>query len=249
MPAINDMNDEIYEQAHTVLNDLPEQPTVVEQGIALSVQREFLEYAEGIDLNQYSQEDIRARGRSLFDPDTTLEDKKKALVLLAHSGTVEFYRVIERYVKTAEGELKNWGTLALEECRMYLEGSLLDKRVGMVMTGLGGKDNKLRYFLVVRARKGVAFTDPQETVIELSFKQVGERLESVLERIEFHQTHVTMIVLIPLNIAVAEFIEGGIRAGNQVDGLLDVDYYVRNDRIPTEEKVLHWVQGEEDRAG
>ena len=77
MPAINDMNDEIYEQAHTVLNDLPEQPTVVEQGIALSVQREFLEYAEGIDLNQYSQEDIRARGRSLFDPDTTLEDKKK----------------------------------------------------------------------------------------------------------------------------------------------------------------------------
>ena len=202
-----------------------------------------------IDLNQYSQEDIRARSQSLFDPGTTLEDKKKALVLLAHSGTVEFYRVIERYVKTEEGKLKNWGTLALEECRMFLEDSLLDESVGMVITGLGGKDHKLRHFLVVRARKGVAFTGPQETITELSFKQVGGRLESVVEQIEFHQTHVTMIVLIPLDVAVAEFIEGGIHASNQVDDLLDVDYYVRNDRIPTEEEVLRWVQGEEDKAG
>ena len=50
-----------------------------------------------------------------------------------------------------------------------------------------------------------------------------------------------MEVLIPLDVAVTELAERGIRATNRVDVLLEEDYYVRNDRIPTEDELLKWV--------
>jgi hypothetical protein len=171
-----------------------------------------------------------------------LEDKKEALVILAHDGTVESYRVIEKYLKTAEPELSDWGILALEECRVFLEGSLVDRSVGMIMTGLGGEGNRLRYFFVIRAEEGVTFAKPEKIAIKLSFEQTAKRLDSIVEEIQFHSMYVAMLVLIPLNVAVAEFAEGGIQAGNRVDDLLNPCYYVRNDRIPAKEEILRWVQ-------
>jgi len=235
-------NDQLDDQIQDVLHDIPERLTLAEDGVDSSVQQEYLEYTQHLDFDQYSEEDISARSDSLFSPSTPLEDKKEILAVLAHRGTVKAYRIIERFLETAEQALADWGVLALQECRMFVEGSVLDRNVGMLVTGLGGEDDRLRYFLIIHPRSEAAFTSAQKAAIERGFSYICSRFDSILEKVEAHQHYATMMVLIPLDVAVAEVIERGIDQCNTFCDLLDLNYYVRNDRIPTEAEILHYLQ-------
>ncbi len=138
------MNNGIDEQVREILQNIPKLLIVAQEGIDSAVQQEYLKYTAELDFDRYSEGDISARSRNLFRPSTPLEEKKETLVILAHQGTVESYRTIERYWETAEQALETWSVVALQECRMFLESFLLDRDVGMVMTGLGGEGNMER---------------------------------------------------------------------------------------------------------
>ena len=235
-------NDQLDDQIQEVLHDIPERWTLAEDGVDSSVQQEYLEYTKHLDFDQYSEEDIAARSHSLFSPNTPPKDKKEILAVLAHRGTVKAYRIIERFLETAEQALVDWGVLALQECRMFLESSLSHRNIGMLVTGLGGKDNRLRYFLMIHPRSDAAFTVAQEATIKRGFSHICSRFNSILENVETHQRYATMMVLVPLDVAVAEVIERGIDECNTFCDLLDANYYVRNDRIPTEAEILHYLQ-------
>ncbi len=137
------MNNESDDQIRDILDDIPERLALAEQGVDSSVQQEYLKYTENLDFDQYSEEYISARSYSLFGPGTSLEDKKETLAVLAHRGTLEAYRTIERFLETAEQALEAWGVLALQECRVFLESSLSDRNTGILITGLGSENNRL----------------------------------------------------------------------------------------------------------
>jgi hypothetical protein len=139
-------------------------------------------------------------------------------------------------------ELAGWAALALHECQAFLEASLKDASVGMVMGGLGGVGDRMRYFVAVKAKKDGELVNAEQAAIEINFRQVGQRLNAEIERFQFGPGYAAMEVLIPLDVAVGELAERGIRATNRVEALLKEDYYVRNDRIPTPAKLVAWVQ-------
>ena len=236
------MNNESDDQVRDVLDGIPERLTLAQDGVDSSVQQEYLEYTEGLDFGQYLEEDISARNHSLFSPSTSLKDKKETLAVLAHRGTLEAYRTIERFLATAEQALEAWGVLALQECRMFLESSLADRNVGVLMTGLGGENNRLRYFLLVRSRSDTALTSAQKETIERGFSYICSKFDSIMEEIQVYQYYVTMKVLIPLDVAVAEIIEGGIDECNTFGDFLDENYYVTNVKIPTEAEIAHYLR-------
>jgi len=235
-------NNESDDQIRDILDDIPERLTLAEDGVDSSAQQEYLEYTEDLDFGQYSEEDISVRSHSLFSPSASLEDKKETLAVLAHRGTLEAYRTIERFLETAEQTLETWGVLALQECRMFLESSLSDRNVGILMTGLGGENNRLRYFLIIRSRSDAALTSVQKETIERGFSYICSKFDSILEEIQEHQYYVTMKVLIPMDVAVAEIIEGGIDECNTFCNFLDENYYVTNVKIPTEAEVQHYLR-------
>ena len=125
---------------------------------------------------------------------------------------------------------------------MFLESLRRDHTVGMIMTGLGGEGNRLRYFIMIRSGDGVPFTNAQEGTIERAFSSICNRYDSVLEDIQVHQAYATMKALIPLDVAVGEVIEGGIGECNTLSDFLDANYYVTNDKIPTEAELLDYLQ-------
>jgi hypothetical protein len=151
------------------------------------VQQEYLEYTNDLDFYQYSEEDISARSLSLVSPSTPPEDKKETLAVLAHQGTLEAYRTIERFLEIAERALEGLGVLALKECRMFLESSLSDRNVGILMTGLGGENNRLRYFLIIRSKSDAVLTGAQKETIERGFSYICSKFDSILEEIQVHQ--------------------------------------------------------------
>ncbi len=236
------MNNESDDQIRDILHDIPGRLTLAEDGVDSSVQQEYLEYTEGLDFGQYSEEDISVRSHNLFNPSASLEYKKETLAVLAHRGTVEAYRTIERFLKITEQPLEAWGVLALQECRVFLESSLSDRNCGILITGLGGENNRLRYFLVIRSRRGAALTSAQKETIERGFSYICSKFDSILEEIQVHQDYVTMKVLIPMDVAVAEIIEGGIDECNTFSDFLDENYYVTNVRIPTETEIPYYLR-------
>ena len=236
------MSDQPENQEPNPLSNFPERWRVSENGALLSAQREYIDYHRYVDPEQCMQANVMETSKPLFSQEATVEEKKQALAILAHNGTVEAYRTLEEYVEQAEEELTGWAALALHECQAFLEASLEDDSVGMMLSSLGGEGDRVRYFFAVQTKNDSEFTKTEQAVVEINFRQVGQHLNAEIEHLQFGQGYVAMEVLIPLDVAVTRFAKRGSRAINRIDALLKEEFYVRNDRIPTQAELLAWVQ-------
>ena len=121
-----------------------------------------------------------------------LIEKKKIIAILSQIGTVKTYRLLERYVEQAEGELKHWNRAGLRHCQMLLESSLSDKSVGGISTGLGGKGNMLRYIVVVGLLKPDLHSE-QKRIIEESFQHTcshhAQKRKTSISRVLMSRCH------------------------------------------------------------
>ena len=91
---------------------------------------------------------------------------KRLLILLAHSATPRAYRIIERYLKNPDRELRDWALLTLQECLTMLESAILEESRGMISTGLGGSGSRLRYFLLISSKTGEIITHGIEILLK-----------------------------------------------------------------------------------
>lgn len=74
-----------------------------------------------------SEKEIESAKKNLLDKKVIIEDKKKALILLAHTGRLDAWETLEKYEKNPDPQLKIWLNMAMEECQMFLKSDLLDK--------------------------------------------------------------------------------------------------------------------------
>ena len=235
---ISDTDDPIGD----ILRNLPERLNVVKRGINPDVQQAYLEYADCIDSDEYADQNAIVKGQKLLSAETSLQEKKKYLVLLAREGTAEACLMIDKFVETADQALADWAILALETCWLLTESRLFDKEMGMLVSGLGGEDDRLRYFFAVPSKDGLVLTDAHQKELEQAFVRACNRFDSIMEEFQVHREYITLRLLIPQDVAVATVIEGGIAESNQNSQLLHPDYFVTNTNIPTDEEILHYVR-------
>jgi hypothetical protein len=157
------------------------------------------------------------------------------LALLAHTGRVTSIKIIEQFLEKGDPELRDWARLSLQECQLFIDDIWSgDKGMGMVMSGLGGENNRLRYFLAVRSSSKTPYTSMDGTIITENFVEICRKHNSILEDIQIQPTYVTLKILVPVDVAVGMVIEDGISQCNRKRKLLDENYYVTNAKIPTE---------------
>ncbi len=215
---------------------------LIEKPIDLSTQKEYLSFSETIDLDNVDYKEVLIESDKLFYKDTPVESKKKILILLAHLGTPESCRILEKYLKSPEANLRDWALLSLKECRMFLESTLLKEEGGFVSTGLGGKDDKLRYYFIVSSNDGLPFSETHKNILKVGFERVSRKYRSQIEEINLEDTYAMIGMLIPMDIAVGEAIEKGIDECNKIGEFLFLDYYVTNVRRPTQKEILDYLQ-------
>lgn len=71
-------------------------------------------------------EEVESLGKTLLDENSPLPEKKKALMLLGHRGSIEAYRILKHFVKKPPPELKVWAEMAYDECKTFLTSNLTD---------------------------------------------------------------------------------------------------------------------------
>jgi len=238
------MADDLENQVSSILDDLPDPKKwrIAQKGVSLSAQRAYLDYHHPIDLEQHAHVDVSAISERLLSSDTPMDEKKKALAILAHTGSIEAYRVLQEYTARADKELEEWSVLALQECQAFIETLFSDQSVAVIAGGLGGEEHGMRYFFAVAAKENRVFTGIEQAVVELAFQEASGQLGCEIEEMQFSQGYAAMKALIPLEVAIAELIERGIRRTNQVGGFLEEDYWVTNERVPTEQELRGWAR-------
>lgn len=220
---------------------------VMEDAIDLSIQRGYFNLSETIDFDNVDYTEVLKESIKLFSENTPTEAKKRILILLAHFGTAESYRTLERYLKVPEQNLKDWALLSLKECRMFLESALLEEEGGIISTGLGGKDNKFRYYFIVSLKGGLTFSETHRNTLKRQFETISQKYNSEIEEINFEPDYAMIRTLIPMDFAAGEVIEEGIRECNKMDDVLYFHYYVTNVKKPSAEEIFRYL--EEIRQG
>jgi uncharacterized protein YchJ len=66
-----------------------------------------------------SVSEIEARGRRLFDPRASRDDKRAILVLLAHHGSEAAVRLCAEYAANPDPDLTHFASLALAEAALW----------------------------------------------------------------------------------------------------------------------------------
>jgi len=218
-------SDELFRQIQEFLGDSGKRMSIIEDVVDIAIQKEYFSMAEHYRNNPDANEVVSAD--ALFLGDTTDEQLKKILVLLASSPEVENYRAIERFVSVASPQLKDWALLALNECRFHLVGSLTDDNGVLISTGMGGRDGKLRYFIVLVP--AVEMLSPEQAMLVMDEVQfMFKRNNSEVESVEMAERYVCITALIPMNIPVSQPVMAVINECNGMGNLLDEGYIVTN---------------------
>jgi hypothetical protein len=159
--------------------------------------------------------------------------------------------ILDKFLKTAPPPWQDWGVLALESCWLLTEGDLFEREAGMVISGLGGEGDHLRYFVAIPAAKGMTLTEAYQSPLTNAFARICERFDAVAEVVQLYPSHITAQLLTPMDVAVATIIEAAITECNRDNPVLFPDYFVTNTNIPTEAEILDFMQrltGESDES-
>ncbi len=230
---MTDKNEEIRQ----FLESIPDTFQIMETGVDIQTQKEYLDYSESLDRGELSDEQTAHLGSMLWAANVPLTGKKKALTLLAHVGTVTAYRQIEKYCESGDPEAKPWAALALQECRMFLESSLLDMSVGFIASGLGGVKDKMRFYFLLLPLANARFTAAQHDIMRSELECVAGELNCSVENLYPSDTFLGFTALVPHDVAIATFIETGIQKCNQLGNFVFEHYYVTNQNIPDEAEI------------
>lgn len=177
-------HESLYEKIREILGINPGNLTVLEQKIDMDLQMEYYQCSMRVR-EQRSEDWALEQMDGLGAADYPVDLKKELLARLASIDRVECYRAIEAYTQHAPESLASWAFLALNESRMLLESKILDENQVFISTGLGGKDEKLRYFVVLMTQTKVDLTSTQKMVIKNEFDYILKKFDAEVEKVEF----------------------------------------------------------------
>jgi hypothetical protein len=234
-------SENLYDKIRELIGKDPGNLNIMEDTIDVDLQVEYFEYSKRIS-QEYDGDWALDQVDLLSDPDYPSDGKKQLLARLATMEEVAAFRAIESYARNPAKELKDWSALALQESRMHLESHLLEENQVFISTGLGGKDNKLRYFVVLIARNHQDFSDFQVKIIQNEFPYIMKKFDAEIEEFEFSGYLATFTLLLPIQFAVNEVFTEGINECNLYGDFLRENCIVTNVKRLTFREVEEFIE-------
>ncbi len=222
---------------------------IFEGSIDTETQTEYFDYVinKRKDLNE---DELIKQKDNIFDNEFDIEEKKHLIANLASIPEVEVFRTLEKYAQNPDEELKFWIEIALQENKAFLKSELLDERQIFISTGLGGKENKLRYFIVLISENQEDFTDVQKRIITSEIKFYLKNDISKLEKVEFGKYFVTIQTLFPLDTSVQKIFSRIISEINELGDFMSANFIISNVKAlnlaETEELITKLLKKEKD---
>ena len=238
-------NENIYDKIYEILGKFPGSLNILEEQIDIDVQMNYFELSRKLKKNNFLNGEL-GEAVSLFSEGTSIEEKKMILVQLASSDKVDAYRKIEKFLKEAPEELKNWATLALKESKMLIESKLLDTNQIFISTGLGGKGDKLRYFIALIGNSGVEFSDSQKKIIQNEFHFTLKKYNSEPEDFNFSESFATILAVVPMSSPVKAVFEEAIVECNNYGNFIKENFVITNVKKLSFDEIKNYIDKQQE---
>ncbi len=185
----------------------------------------------------------------LSEPGYTEDVKKDILARLATVERVESYRAIEKFSREGEESLRDWARMALNESRMHLESSIMEENQVFISTGLGGKGEKLRYFMVLISRCSLPLSPTQRKVIRNELDASLEKYDAEVEELKFSEYLATIMLLLPMHYSMKSVFQEAIDECNQYGDFLMDDFIVTNVRKLSFKEIKEFLERNDGKMG
>ncbi|HKK61121.1 MAG TPA: hypothetical protein VJ951_01095 [Bacteroidales bacterium] len=232
-------NENLYDKIKEIIGNVPDDLNILEDSIDVDLQAEYFEFSSKLS-RKYDKKWALQQLGTLQNPYSSIGMKKNVLTRLATLENIEAYRAIETYMEHPDKELKQWGQLALQESKMHMKSHLLEENQILISTGLGGRDNRLRYFVVLVARNKIDINDLQVDILKKEFIYTIEKYDGIIEDFDYSGYLVAFMILLPIKHPVRNILSEGIDQCNQLGDFLEPDSIITNvRRISFDEVVEH----------
>ena len=239
-------HENLYEKISEILGGAPGNLKILEQKIDMDLQMEYYDCSMRVR-EERSDDWALEHMQYLSEPGYSDDVKKEILARMASIENVECFRAIEAYLKHAMEPLLSWAILALNESRMLLESKIMDENQVFISTGLGGKDEKLRYFVVLMSRTQVDLTSSQQMVIKNEFEFILKKFDAVMEESNFYGYLATILLLLPMNHSLKSVFKEAIDECNRYGNFLNNDFIVTNVRVLSVGEIEEFLERRGDR--
>ena len=226
--------DNIYNQLKQLLAKAGGKFNILEEQIDVDLQVDFFELINQLKKNNQNGldfDDFSAVEKEIYDKNITIEQKRNILANLSTIEDPEAYRIIERFVEKRDKDLNQWAILALQHCRISLESHFLDEQQVFISTGLGGREEKLRYFIVCKLKDNVDISDSQKKIVKTEFEEIFKNHNSSIEKISYFDHYFSVLALIPINISINEVIKASIDESNNYGDFIHPRFLVTNVKV------------------
>ncbi len=214
----------------------PERISIVETSVDPNIQIDFFEALQKLDNKLDKDHNVENYQKELFNPETQIERKKELLAILVGLGEVKSFRIIEKYLKKAEKELKTWTFLAYQQARLFLESKLLEESKIYIASGLGGKEHRLRYSFGIYTAKQKSFDGYQKKTIKGELEYFFKKEDCMLEEIKFSENYAVATCLVPVFLDLVDLLHQIFNEINQYGNFIHPNIFITNEkRIDIEE--------------
>ncbi len=234
---------EAYEKLQQMLDDKKDQLRVMERQIDIEIQMAYFEKASEAKSDLPELEEVLLKADQLFASNVDIETKRRLLNELASFEEVKCFRLLEKYMRKPDKQLSDWSYLAYQESLMMMESSLTDEDMIYISSGLGGKGNKLRYFVVMMTEdKKRAFQKNEQGLILKEIKYQFEKFNTEFEEHNFYNAYFMFSCLIPIDISIADLFRGFIEQVNEFGDIMSENFLITNVKRMSVDEVEEFIE-------
>lgn len=233
--------EDVFKQFHDSFSQLEGHFHILEQRVPVNIQMEYFKYSEDMRKQEtpepLTDEEIDVLFSLLEIPEASEKEKKHLLTTLAISKSVKAYRLLENYAGHSDHRVADWAYMALMESRISLESEFSNEKQIYISTGLGGKAEKLRFFVLFIAKDRLPFQDYQRHIIEREFPYLLSHEDCEIERLTVETNYVEMVFLVPVRADIKGILDKVITECNQYGDFLSNMFTITNVKELSESEV------------
>lgn len=211
-----------------------------------SIHQEYINYHGKINIDKYGYDEVIEQSKKvLFKAETPIEIKKKLLFFLGHFATNECFEILKEYINKPHLLLKHWVILAIKELQFNVENEIYEEGKDLIMSPMGGKGNKARYFIVIGSKHNRFINQAAKEIIKNDLSTVVSKTNSEIEEITFGKNYVFFTVLFSFDVDPAQVIDDLLNIVSKKKDLLKFHYCIVNTYKITKKEIRNYLQMDE----
>jgi len=224
---------DVFKGLQQSLGELKGRLHFLETKVPVDKQLEYFRYSENIRIAPRSTS-VEEQINVLHSSESSPKELKYALAYLAVSGDIKAFRSIESYNKEHSDD---WAGMALLQAKITLESELSDEKQIFISTGLGGKEDKLRFSAFFKSNHLRPFSNYQKELIEKEIPYSIQHKGGEVEEIKISENFFTILFLINLGVDIKVMFENVISECNQYGDFINNSFIITNVKPFSEEDI------------